>query len=371
MAAEEASAALTGQGVPRKIVNLMRRLAILLSAALGLLSCKTVAPVHPLAVEHNTYGTQYLEQGNLDKAQHRFELALEYNRDYPEPYNNLCLVWIKRGNLDRAKEQCIKALRLNNDFSEAYNNLGYIYLQEKAFGKAHDAFTNALKVNPGYLEARYNLCLTLLRLEKRPEARVCYDKVIEVNPSVADPYHDLCFLDIEEGGFTDAIRYCTHAVELDPRYVGAFFHLGRAYQGAGKHCEAQEAYKQCIGLDDSNAECRNNLTSAARHCALASPHLDEIKDQADNERSPYAMYKLGLVERQKGLLVEAERHFKKCLQIDGRFGLCHCQLAELNRQLINNSEMDAYCRKCISYTTEEQTSVERDMCQRLLADSEE
>ncbi|MGI5862783.1 MAG: tetratricopeptide repeat protein [Myxococcales bacterium] len=350
----------------------MRRLAIVLStAALGLAACKTATLIHPLASEHNAYGTQYLEQGLLDKAQHRFELALEYNPDYPEPYNNLCLVWIKRENYDKAKDLCIKALRLNNDFAEAYNNLGYIYLQEKSYGRAHDAFVNALKVNPGYIEARYNLCLTLLRLERGADARVCYDKVIEVNPNVADPYHDLCMLDIVDKSFADAVRFCTRAVELDPRYVSAFFHLGRAYQGAGKHCEAQEAYKQCIALDESHAECRNNLSSAARHCALASPHLSEIKDQADNEASPYSLYKLGLAEKEKGLLPEAERHFKKCLRIDGRFGLCHCQLAEIHRRHANNSEADAHCRKCLSYTTEEQMSAERDMCARLLEEEAE
>lgn len=350
----------------------MTRLAILLlAAAFGLAACKTAAPIHPLAVEHNEYGAHYLEAGDLDKAQHRFELALEYNPDYPEAHNNLCLVWIKRNDFDKAKDECIKALRVNNDFALAYNNLGYIYLQEKGLGKAHDAFVNALKVDPGYIEARYNLCLTLLRLEKGDEARVCYDKVIEVNPNIADPYHDLCMLDVVEGNFNDAIRFCTKAVELDPKYTDAFFHLGRAYQGAGKHCEGQEAYKQCIENDAGHAECRNNLSSAARHCALASPHLNELKSQADDDQSPTTMYRLGLAEKEKGLLTEAERHFKKCLKLDGRFGLCHCELAELNRRNSNDNETTTYCQKCARYTTEEQTSPERDMCLRLLEAAEE
>jgi Tfp pilus assembly protein PilF len=350
----------------------MRRIALFSVFCLVLITCKTAAPIHDRAIEHNQYGAKYLEDGNLDKAQERFELALEFNPDYPEPFNNLCLVWIKRAKFDKAKDLCIKALRLNNDFAEAHNNLGYIYLMsDKSYGKAHDQFKAALKVNPDYVEARYNLCLALLKLKKSAEARVCYDKIIETNANVADPHHDLCVLDVEDGAFSDAVKECTRAVELDPKFTDAYFHLGRAYQGAGKHCEAQEAYKGCVSIDEDNAECRNNLASAARHCALASPHLEEIKETAGADASAVNNYKLGLAEREKGLLPEAERHFKKCLKLDGRFGLCHCALAEMKRQVAENSEAKNLCKKCLKYTSDEQQSAERDMCATLLKGEDE
>ncbi len=344
----------------------MNRSLLLLVALLAASGCKTAAPIHPLAAEHNTYGAAYLEQGDLDKAQQRFELALEYNDDYPDPHNNLCLVFIKRGQLDRAKQECVRAIRLNNDFSLAYNNLGYIYLQEKSLGKAHDAFRSALRINPGYIEARYNLCLALTGLKRREEARVCYDKVIEVNPNVADPYNNLCAMDIDDQGYTDAIQYCNKAVELAPDFAGAYFNLGRAYQGAGKHCEAQEAYKQCIAIQQNNAECLNNLASAHRHCALVSPDLKEMKEEAANDNSAASNYKLGLAEKEKGLIPEAERRFKKCLKLDGRFGLCHCQLAEIKHKDALEDEARSYCRKCVTYTSPEQSSDERDLCEKIL-----
>lgn len=349
----------------------MTRPAFVLACALALASCKTAAPIHPRAIEHNQFGAQYLEQGLLDKAQERFELALEFNPDYPEPYNNLCLVWIKRAKFDKAKDRCIKALRLNNDFAEAHNNLGYIYLQERSYGKAADQFRGALKVNPDYVEARYNLCLSLLRLKKSDEARVCYSKIVETNANVADPHHDLCVLDVEGGNFTDAVGECTRAIELDPKFTDAYFHLGRAYQGAGKHCEAQEAYKGCLGVDEQNAECRNNLSSAARHCALQSPHLEEVKETVATEGSAANLYKLGLAEREKGLLPEAERHFRKCTKLEGRFGLCYCALAELKRQVAENDEAKVFCKKCLLYTGEEQISADREMCAALLRGEEE
>ncbi len=344
----------------------MNRLALALTAASLALSCKHVTRVHPQALEHNTFGTRYLEGGDLDKAQHRFELALEYNADYPEPYNNLCLVWIRRGDLDRAKDFCIKSLRLNNDFAEAYNNLGYIYLQRKSLGKAEDSFRSALKVNPGYIEARYNLCLTLVQLKRKVDARVCYDKVIETNPAKADPYHDLCELDIEAHRYDSAIKQCTRATELDPQYSSAFFHLGLSYEGMGRHCDALQAYKSCVGVDANNAECRNNLDSAQRRCALTEAVLNEVGADSEGERSPAGLFKLGVAELVKGLVPEAERHFRRCLRLDGRFGPCHCQLAELSRQRSRGEEARYHCKRCLNYTTGEQNGIERPMCEELL-----
>ncbi len=346
-------------------------LACALALAFALSSCRTASQIHPRAIEHNENGARYLEQGNLAKAQERFELALEFNPDYPEPYNNLCLVEIKKGNIKKAKDLCIKALRLNNDFAEAHNNLGYIYLQEKSYGKAHDAFKGALKVNPDYIEARYNLCLAYGYLKRPEDARVCFSKIIETNANVADPYHGLCVLDVEDGNFQEAVKECTTAVELDPRFTDAWFHLGRAYQGAGRQCEAQEAYKSCVAVEEDHAECRNNLSSAARHCALQSPAIDEIKETASSEGSAVNLYKLGVAEREKGLLPEAERHFRKCLRLDGRFGLCHCALAEMKRRVAEDREAKGYCKKCLSYISEDQQVAEREMCESMLKGDEE
>ncbi|MFN7134581.1 MAG: tetratricopeptide repeat protein, partial [Myxococcales bacterium] len=360
-------------GAPRRIPRLMVRSTMApvsgLSALLitfALVGCKSAAPIHPLAEEHNTMCAKYLEGGELQKAQNRCELALEYNPDFPEPHNLLCAIEIQRGRMDKAKAFCIKALRLNNDFAEAHNNLGFIYLQENALGKAHDSFRAALRVNPGYLDARYNLGYTLVKLKKYNEARVIYDKLTEINPDLPLPWGDLCFLDIEEGFNQEAIQKCTRAVQLNPRFANAWFLLGVANGKAGQHCDAQEAYKECVAVESDHAECRTNIAIAARYCALAAPALQEIKQTAATGGDASAFYASGLAQKEKGLLAEADRDFRKCLKADGRFGLCHCQLAELRRQEAKTTDAKTFCKKCVNYTSAEQIVPEREMCERLL-----
>jgi Flp pilus assembly protein TadD len=250
----------------------MSRPAFLALWGLLAASCRTPGPIPPQALHYNAECARYLEAGDLAKAETNCKLSCEFDDGYPDCHNNLCVILLKRGELDQAKKECIKALRLFNDFAIAHNNLGTIYVQERSWGKAHDAFTAALKVNPGYVEARYNLCLSLVYLRRHPDARSCYDTLIATNPLIADGPHGLCILDIESGSFSSAISECTRAIELDPRNAGQFLNLGRAYQGAGRNCEAQQAYQGCLELDDGRAECRDAIPTATSLCAAKPGH---------------------------------------------------------------------------------------------------
>jgi len=276
-------------------------------------------------------------RGTSTRPQHRFELALEYNPDYPSRYNNLCLVWIKRANFDKAKDLCIKALRLNNDFAEAHNNLGYIYLQEKSYGKAHDAFKNALKVNPGYIEARYNLCLTYLRSSGPRTRASATTRSSRPTPTSPTPTTTCACSTWSRARSRTRSTSAARPWSSTPSSSTPGSTWGRAYQGAASTARRRRPTR-AASRSTSPMRVRNNLAAAHRQCALTAPDLKEIKDDAAKENSPATLYKLGLAEREKGLVPEAERRFKKCIKLDGRFGLCHCALAEMARQEARNDE---------------------------------
>jgi tetratricopeptide (TPR) repeat protein len=346
------------------------------AAMLGV-GCKTPVQIHPRAVEHNNACTEYLGQGDLERAETRCNLALEFNSDYPEPYNNLGLIEMKRNHMDLAKEKFIKAIRLNQDFAEAHNNLGVVFLNaDKSYGKAHDEFARALKVNPDYVEARYNLAVTYMKMKNYAEAKRSYNALIESNPNVADPHHDLCAIDIDEGDYTTAIEECQKAIALDPKYVSAYFNLGDAYMKGAKFCEAQEAFTDCLRQDQEHVECRNNVTIAARKCALLDPSL---KDATAKEPPPSAdgshdtdadpvmgLYKKGQSQLASGLLNEARRSFNKCVRKNPGFALCHYQLYKLDAQVQDNKAAAADCKALLKAAGEEQ-SAEREECKNFLS----
>jgi tetratricopeptide (TPR) repeat protein len=361
----------------------------LIVAGLLPIGCKTAAPIHPRAVEHNTYCAQYLASGDLEKAETRCKLALEFNPDYPEPYCNLGLIELRRNHWDTAKDYFIKAIHLNQDFAEAHNDLGFVFIHEGSFGKAHDEFQRALKVNPDYVEARYNLALAFKSMKNYAEARKTYQALIESNPNVADPHHDLCVMDIDEEDYSSAISECQEALRLDPKYVSAYFNLGNAYMKAGKFCEAQESYTDCIRVDQDSAECRNNVTIATRKCALLDPNLKEAAS-SNNAKSPGAstntsngsgagddvttvgddpangFYKKGMAQLGSGLVNEARRSFNKCVRKNAGYGLCYYQLFKLDQQVQDNHAAVDDCKKMLKHTGDEATN-EREECKNFLS----
>jgi tetratricopeptide (TPR) repeat protein len=340
--------------------------ALLAALAAVIVTCKSAPPVNPRAQEHNDVGVRYLNEGQLEKAEIRFQMALEQRPDYPEPFNNLCLIEIKRNHIDKAKGYCIKALHLNQDFAEAHNNLGFIYLQENNNTRARDEFQAAVHINPDYVAARYNLTLVLRRLKNNDEARVELIKLAESHPELADPHHDICGMDIEEGDLKEAIAECQQAIRLDNRYTAAYDQLGVAFFKSGKFCESAQAFRDCLGIEADNVECRQNLPEANKRCALLDPSIKTPVDQPPNAEGALALYRLGMDQLAKGLSGDAERTFRRCVKAEPPVADCYCQLGKMSRDDARPDDEAKFCKRCVKLSATDHQTEEKRACEKLL-----
>jgi chemotaxis protein methyltransferase CheR len=91
-------------------------------------------------------GKLYANTGNLDKAQHWCERAIQIDRLRPEPYYTLSMIYEQHGLFDLALEALKKAIYLNRDFALAHFNLGQIYLRRGENHLAHKSFDNARRL---------------------------------------------------------------------------------------------------------------------------------------------------------------------------------------------------------------------------------
>jgi tetratricopeptide (TPR) repeat protein len=330
-------------------------------------SCVKAPPVHPRADQLNKECANYIAQGDLDSAETRCNLGLEFSPFYSDLWVNSGLIHLKRGNNAKAKDAFIKALRYNQENAQAYNNLGYIYLQEKEFGRAHDNFKRALKVNPDYLEARWNLAQAYYGLKKPIEARKELQTVLAVNPNLADPHNLLCAMDLEKRDCRNAIYHCETSTQLDDKYVDAWFNLGIAYSDCGQLQDAKDAYTSCLRVKGDHLECQNNLAIINRKLALTDPALKDMKERAAEEKTPQSMYMIAKNFGDKGLKLEERRYYKKCLELDGRFALCHYGLFKLydaDRQLV---DAKGACRNFLKYGSAEEFPQQVQECDKYVA----
>ena len=100
---------------------------------------------------HHTLAMFYMRSGQRPLALEHFELALEYNPDYPE----------------------------------AHVNFGIALAQGRHWERAVAHFERALQRNPDFAEARFNLGLVLEMLGRSAEAKPHFDAVIRQRPDMA------------------------------------------------------------------------------------------------------------------------------------------------------------------------------------------
>jgi tetratricopeptide (TPR) repeat protein len=160
-----------------------RSASALLAFALVGLGCAGTAPLQPKAVQLNRAGTEALSAGDLETAEARFALALEYHPRFVEALVNLGLVDMQRGNFSRARLEFERARRINADLAQPHHALGVLAERERRPDMAAEHYREALRVNPGFGPSRGNLARMLFAAARYDEAREQFLRLVEVAPT--------------------------------------------------------------------------------------------------------------------------------------------------------------------------------------------
>jgi tetratricopeptide (TPR) repeat protein len=161
--------------------SLARALVLAWSALLGV-GCASSPPLPARAVELNAAGARAIGEGQLEVAEARLAVALEYNPRFVEAWVNLGYVALARRRYDEARRDFARARDLNQDLPAPHHALG-VLAEEEGRGEEAEAFYRAaLKVDPGFAPARANLGRRLLARLRFDEAREQYARLVEVVP---------------------------------------------------------------------------------------------------------------------------------------------------------------------------------------------
>jgi len=151
-----------------------------------LTGCSAGVPLPPAAAALNTAGVEALAAGDLETADARLSLALEYSPRFVEALVNLGLVELERGNFTRARMLFERARRTNPDVAQPHHALGVLEERERRPDRASANYYEALRVDPGFAPARNNLGRLLFAGGLVEEALVQYERLVELVPD--DPH---------------------------------------------------------------------------------------------------------------------------------------------------------------------------------------
>ena len=102
---------------------------------------------------HHTLAMFYMRSGQRPSALEHFELALEYNPDYPEAHVNFGIALAQGREWERAVSHFERALQNNPDFAEAHFNLGLMLEMLGRSAEAKPHFDAVIRQRPDMAEA--------------------------------------------------------------------------------------------------------------------------------------------------------------------------------------------------------------------------
>jgi Tfp pilus assembly protein PilF len=146
-------------------------------------ACRGAAPLPPAAIELNQGGIAALQAGDLDTADRRFALALEYSPRFVEALSNQGLVQLQLGNFNRARQLLERARRLNPDVAQPHHALGLLAERRHRPDLATEHYRAALAVDPGFVPARTNLARLLFAAGHVEHAREQFALAVATSPS--------------------------------------------------------------------------------------------------------------------------------------------------------------------------------------------
>lgn len=81
-------------------------------------------------------GFELQAKGEFDQAIKYYQQAILANSNYPDPHNDLGIIYEQKNWPDRAKEEYLIALKIDPNYVKAYSNLALLYEQEGDIDKA-------------------------------------------------------------------------------------------------------------------------------------------------------------------------------------------------------------------------------------------
>lgn len=166
--------------------------------------------------------TAYIGQGNLDRARHHLDRALEISPDSAAAHAAMGLVYNAEGDPELAERSFKQSISEDGDYSRARVYYGAFLYSNSRFSEARDQFSVASR-DTGYRERGavfYNLGMTEERLGNQEAAKAAYRRAVELTRGEARTLLSLSRVLVEMEDYSAASRYYSRLqtmIQRNPR----------------------------------------------------------------------------------------------------------------------------------------------------------
>ena len=204
-------------------------------------SVERVSPVR--AAEINTrLGVGYLEQGQLQIAMEKLELAVRQDPRHAPAHLALGIVYQSIGRDDRALDHMKTAVTLAPEDGAAHNNYGVLLCRVGRFAEADRAFRTALEdpfyQTPAVLLANAGSCARRWGDDELAERYL--RQALQFDPASGEALYNLAELSLEQGKYLPARGFLQRLEAQETLSADALLLAFRIEHGLGSDTTAQQ-----------------------------------------------------------------------------------------------------------------------------------
>jgi serine/threonine-protein kinase len=205
-------------------------------------------------------GQAYLALGDLSKAEHNFEHAVEVRPSYWAGYQELGSFYSRIGRYRQAAEQFEQAVSLAPELSTPYYKLGGVLLFAGNYLQAIEALRRGIDIAPDY-RAYSNLGSAYLALQQYEAAIAAFEQAYRMSPvdyrtvgNLARAYHWAGKPDLAAQKYRDAIRLAGEALAVNPKDAYPCIALSGYHAMLGNQLQALQYLSRAQQLSRDDGE---------------------------------------------------------------------------------------------------------------------
>jgi Tfp pilus assembly protein PilF len=180
---------------------------------------------------HALLAEVYRREGEKTKADEEFEImrSLPERLDLDDPVYNQMVAegvssfwyqvrgnnYLNSGELNKAEREFKNALEAKPN-EASHTSLGYVYQRQKRYEAAMDQYDKALKLKSQHIGALNNLAVVYYELGNIDKALKIIQNALEIDPESTDGYLNMGTFLRQKGNRKDAVKYFRRGMELAP-----------------------------------------------------------------------------------------------------------------------------------------------------------
>jgi tetratricopeptide (TPR) repeat protein len=221
-----------------------------------------VADVPNGAKQHFDYGVALRKEGQWQKAEEQFKIALSFNPADAKSHMNLAAVLMAQAKYDAAVPHMEEALHLQPDNGEIHSRYASLLQRVGREEEAGSQYEAAARLLPDSPEAHYNYASILASAGKGNDALSELQRAVQLKPDYVEAQLKLADALFAKGDLEEAKMLYTTALRADPKVAVAHNSLGRLYLTQGQISQAIVQFGEALRLNPNYKEAEENLRVA-------------------------------------------------------------------------------------------------------------